>query len=156
MKRPRLQSHRKLGIFSGTSGSGGRPTFLSNCIIILASQGAGLLLTIVLEVCYARLLGPAGRGLLNLALLAISLASLVGGLGGEIPIILWTADRTRSRREFLPAILFWGIAGSLAATAVWLLIFLMIHLAFLTGVTPRLAILILAAITAYIFFNYFV
>jgi stage V sporulation protein B len=156
MNEPNLEGRKELGITDGTSSSRGRPNFISNCIIILASQGAAVLLVFVLEIFYARLLGPAGRGLLNLAMMAINLASLAGGLGGEIPMILWTADRTRSRREFLPAILFWGVVGSLAAAAAWLLIFFVIHPAFLTGVTPRLAIIVFAAIPAYIFSNYFV
>jgi O-antigen/teichoic acid export membrane protein len=150
-----MEDRGSLETLSGTGNPNGRPSFLSNCTIALASQIGGTLLTIVLEVSYARLLGPAGRGILSLLMNTISFAGLIGGLGGEIPIILWTADRTRTRREFLPAILFWGLVGSLATSALWAVVFWIIHPAFLKGVTPRLAMLVLAAIPAYIFFGYF-
>jgi O-antigen/teichoic acid export membrane protein len=156
MNGPNLEGQRELGISSDTGSSRGSPTFITNCIIILASQGVGIILSVVLEVLYARLLGPTGRGLLSLSLMAISSATLVGGLGGEIPITLWTADRTQSRRGFMPAIVFWGVVGSLVAAALWVALFWRIHPAFLRGITPRLAILVAAAIPAYIFCSYFV
>jgi O-antigen/teichoic acid export membrane protein len=153
---PTLHPRRGADCASPISNVRSHPAFISSCAIVFASQAGVTLLTIASEICYARLLGPTGRGLLSLSLIVVSLVGLVGSLGGEIPIMLWTANRTRKRGDFLPAIVLLGAIGSLAAATLWATVFWRFHPDFLAGITSQLAILILVTIPANIFLSYVV
>lgn len=133
-----------------------RASFLANIATVLGGQIACAVVALGIEICYARLLGPAGRGQISLCLMAIAIGTLIGGLGGEIPIVIWTADAKQKSREWLPAVVFWGAVGSLAAISLWTSIYWRWRPAFLQGITPRLALIVLAAIPVSIFFSYFV
>lgn len=133
-----------------------RPSFLANIATVFGGQIACALVALGIEICYARLLGPAGRGQISLCMMAIAIGTLIGGLGGEIPIVIWTADAKQKSGEWLPAVVFWGVAGSSAAVVLWTLIYWRWHPAFLQGITPQLAAIVLAAIPVSIFFSYFV
>jgi O-antigen/teichoic acid export membrane protein len=133
-----------------------RPTFLTNIATVLGGQIASAIVALGIEVCYARLLGPAGRGQISLCMMAIAMGTLIGGLGGEIPIVVWTADSKQKPQEWLPAVVFWGAVGSLAAVFLWTFIYWLWHPVFLRGITPQLAALVIAAIPVSIFFSYLV
>jgi O-antigen/teichoic acid export membrane protein len=133
-----------------------RRSFLSNIATVLGGQIACAMVALGIEVCYARLLGPTGRGQISLCMMAIAVGTLIGGLGGEIPIVVWTADSKQAPREWLPAVVFWGAVGSAAAGLLWALIYWRWRPAFLQGVTPHLAALVFAAIPLSVFFSYFV
>lgn len=133
-----------------------RASFLANIATVLGGQIACAVVALGIEICYARLLGPAGRGQISLCMMAIAIGTLIGGLGGEIPIVLWTADAKQKSREWLPAVVFWGAVGSLAAISLWTSIYWRWRPAFLRGITPQLALIVLAAVPVSIFFSYFV
>jgi len=128
--------------------------FAPNTLIILAAQGGRIILAVVLEICYARLLGPAGRGLLTLSLVIIALASLVGGLGGEIPIVLWTADDRKSPAGGVPLVYFCGLTASGLVGILWVITFYVWAPSFLRGITPHLALIVLASIPLLMLLSY--
>ena len=132
-----------------------RPTFISSIATVLGGQIACSIVALGIEICYARLLGPSGRGQITLCMMAIALGTLLGGLGGEIPIVLWTANSKHSSAEWLPAVLFWGAVGSCGAAATWSFIYWRWHPSFLQGVTHPLALIVAAAIPVTVFFSYF-
>src|SRR5262249_58041616 len=72
-----------------------RPRFLENLAAVLTGQIACAGLALLVEVCYDRLLGPEGRGQISVALMAVTLGVLVGGLGGAIPIRVLAAQAPR-------------------------------------------------------------
>jgi O-antigen/teichoic acid export membrane protein len=131
-----------------------RPGFLSNLATLLGGQATCAILGLGLEICYARLLGPSGRGLISLSMMAISLGVLLGGLGGEIPIVVWTADSKKKTSEWLPAVFLWGVIGSLLAGFSWALVYWRWHPPFLRGITSALAIIVLISIPLTIFDGY--
>jgi len=111
-------------------------------------------LALLLEVCYARLLGPTGRGQISLCLMAIGVSALLGGLGGEIPIMVWAANRQKAGAPWLPAVLLIGATGATSAMATWAATFWLWHPRFLLGISDPLAWLVLALIPAEILCGY--
>jgi len=120
--------------------------FVVSIVTVLGAQIGRALISLLLEVIYARLLGPAGRGQLSLSMMVFSCGILVGGMGGEIPIMIWSADRTQSPVEWLPSVIFCGLLGSVFASALWVFLFWYWQPAFLRGITPPLALLLLGSI----------
>jgi O-antigen/teichoic acid export membrane protein len=131
-----------------------RPSFTSNLLALLSGQVGCSLLGLATEICYARLLGPVGRGQVSLSMMVIAVGALLGGLGGEIPIIVWTAESKRRTSEWLPAVMLWGSVGSFLAVAAWPCIYWRLHPQFLTGITALLAIIILPSIPIAVFDGY--
>jgi O-antigen/teichoic acid export membrane protein len=131
-----------------------RPSFITNLATVLGTQAACAAMSLALEVVYARLLGPAGRGTISLSLMAISAGVVFGGVGGEIPITIWSADRKKNISEWIPAVLFWGMLGATAAGVVWAAIYWLGQPVFLKGITTPLAILVLVSIPANILYGY--
>jgi O-antigen/teichoic acid export membrane protein len=123
-----------------------RFNFLSNLVTLVGGQAACAALGLAIEICYARLLGPAGRGQISLCTMAIAVGVLAGGLGGEIPIIVWTADRKSKSPAWLPAVVFWGAIGSLFASCAWTFVYWGWRPLFLHGITIPLALIVLASI----------
>lgn len=133
-----------------------RPSFLSNTATVLGGQIACAIVALGIEICYARLLGPAGRGQISLCMMAIAIGTLIGGLGGEIPIVVWTAASRQTSSEWLPAVFFLGAVGSATAAALWAAMYWHWHPTFLRGITSSLAGLVITVIPISIFFSYFV
>jgi len=131
-----------------------RNRFLMNIATILSAQVGRAVISLLLEVVYARLLGPAGRGQLSLCLMVLGCGVLVGGLGGEIPIMLWSADSKRKVSEWLPSVIFCGLLGSILACGIWAYLFWWWHPAFLRGITGTLAFILLGSIPFSIFGTY--
>jgi O-antigen/teichoic acid export membrane protein len=123
-----------------------RFTFIADTATILGAQIGRSFSTLLLEVVYARLLGPTGRGQLSLCMMVLGCGVLVGGLGGEIPILLWSADEKRKSSEWLPSVAVCGLLGSALACGIWAALFWLWHPAFLTGIDAALARLVLIAI----------
>lgn len=123
---------------------------------VIGGQLAGMAVAGLTEICYARLLGPAPRGQISLCMMAIALGALIGGLGGDLPIVIWTADRKRKPSEWLPALFVWGLAGSAIACALWALLYWRARLASFHGITSPLAVIILVTIPFSIFFSYLI
>jgi O-antigen/teichoic acid export membrane protein len=128
------------------NGGAGFPSFLSGVVSLLGGQASCAALAIFTEICYARILGPGPRGQISLCMMAIACGVLVGGLGGDVPIIIWTANSKRRPSEWFPAVLLWGLLGSVVASSVWVGIYWKWRPAPLQGITPALANLIAATI----------
>jgi O-antigen/teichoic acid export membrane protein len=131
-----------------------RNRFILNTATILSAQVARAGTTLLLEIVYARLLGPSGRGQLSLCLMVLGCGVLVGSLGGEIPIMLWSADEKRKSSEWLPSVIFCGLLGSALASGLWALLFWWWHPAFIRGITGVLAWLLFGSIPFSIFGTY--
>jgi len=129
-------------------------SYLTNLATVLGTQAGCVAMSLALEVVYARLLGPAGRGTISLSMMAITAGVVFGGVGGEIPITIWSADRKKNFSDWLPAVAFWGVLGAITSVSVWAAIYWLWQPAFLKGVTPRLAILVLLSIPANILYGY--
>ena len=128
------------------SNKGPRNSFIVNTATVLGAQVARAATSLLLEVVYARFLGPSGRGQLSLCLMVLGCGGLIGSLGGEIPIMLWSADDKRKSSEWLPSVIFCGLLGSTLACGLWAFLFWWWRPEFLRGITGPLAILVLGAI----------
>src|SRR5215467_15058303 len=113
-----------------------RTSFLANVGTVLGGQAANILVALLLEICYARLLGPGPRGQISLCMMTIAFGALLAGLGGDIPIVIWRADRKRNISEWIRPILLWGVLGCALFGILWSAIFLRLSPEFLRGVTP--------------------
>jgi stage V sporulation protein B len=131
-----------------------RGTFTSSVASVLGGQVACAALALITEICYARILGPAGRGQISLCLMAIAFGILVGGMGGEGTIILWSADSKRRATTWLPAVLLWGFIGCVTTCTLWVFAYWKWHPAFLQNINSILAIIILLSIPIGVFFDY--
>src|SRR5271163_1953420 len=100
-----------------------RNRFIVSIATLLSAQVGRAGISLLLEVVYARLLGPAGRGQMSLCMMIIGCGVLVGGLGAEIPIMLWSADRKRKASAWLPAVIVCGLVGSALACGLWAVLF---------------------------------
>lgn len=129
-------------------------SFTSNVVTVLGGQAACAVVALLIEISYARLLGPAGRGQVSLCMMAIAVGAVIGGLGGEIPTVIWTANSAKNFSDWLPAVFLWGLVGSTAATGLWTWLYWAWHPAFLRGITPPLAAFVAATISINIAFVY--
>jgi O-antigen/teichoic acid export membrane protein len=131
-----------------------RPAFFSNVATVLGGQVACALVALAIEICYARLLGPAGRGQVSLCMMIIAVCAVFAGLGGEIPLTIWTASQKKKPRAWLSAVSLIGSAGCFVSAALWGAVYWWWHPEFLRGITPSLAVLVFAAIPLSVFFTY--
>jgi len=129
------------------------PAFLASVATIFGGQIASALVALMIEVLCSRILGPEGRGQIALCAMVTALGTMLGGLGGEIPIILWSAKARDRVSHWLPAVFLWGFLGAATASGLWMLSYRLWHPVFLRGVTPTLATIVAIAIPANIFFN---
>lgn len=128
--------------------------FISSVATVIGGQSACALVALIAEICYARLLGPAGRGQISLCLMALAFGVLLGGMGGEGTIILWSADPRRKTTIWFPAVLLWGFLGCLITGSAWALVYWKWHPAFLRGIDSRLALIVLLSIPIGVFLDY--
>ena len=138
------------GVNSITNG----PSFATGMVTLLSGQIACAVIGVAIEVCYARFLGPVGRGQVSLCLMASYALAVLAGLGGEIPMATWAADRTRRPTGWFTAVLFWGLIGSAAIGSLWTVVFWRWHPSFLHGITPTLAVLVLASMPLTVLLSY--
>jgi O-antigen/teichoic acid export membrane protein len=138
---------------AGAKASGS--SFFANVATVLGGQAASVAIALLIEICYARLAGPGARGQISLCMMTIALGVLVGGLGADIPIVIWSADRKKKASDWLSAVLLWGALGCVAAGGLWWAAFARWHSSLLRGVTPSLARVVLLSIPLSILFSYF-
>ncbi len=131
-----------------------RASYTANLMAVLGGQLSCSAVALITQVCYARFLGPAGRGQISLCFMAIALGVLIGGLGGEYPAGLWTAGSRATSAEWLPGIAATGILGSTFAAILWAVVYWVWHPAFLKGMTSGLAALVLASIPVSVCVSY--
>jgi len=131
-----------------------RPSFLANLATVLTGQVACAGLALLVEVCYDRLLGPEGRGQISLALMAVTLGALFGGLGGEIPITVWAADPRKKFSDWMSGVFLAAILGCSGAMSLWAFAFLRWKDTFFKGITPTLFLLVLVTIPTMIAFGH--
>src|SRR5271168_5282675 len=118
-------------------------SFLSNLTTVFTGQAACAIIALIIEICFARMLGPAGRGQISLCMMAIAFGYLLGGLGGDIPIVVWAADTQKKPSEWLAGVLLCGTAGSVMACCVWVLAYHRWQSSIFNGITPELFRIIL-------------
>jgi O-antigen/teichoic acid export membrane protein len=131
-----------------------RPAFFSNVATVFGGQVACAIVALAIEICYARLLGPSGRGQVSLCMMIIALCAVVGGVGGEIPLTVWTASQRKHSSSWLSAVALVGSLGCITAGILWAAVYWWWHPAFLRGITHALAVLVFAAIPLSVFFTY--
>lgn len=131
-----------------------RPGFLSNLTAVLGGQLSCAVVALLVQACYARLLGPAGRGQISLCLMVTAFGVLVGGLGGDYALTIWTAESREKSPEWLPAITVTALLGSLFASSLWLLVYWKWFPSFLKGMTSPMALVALVSIPLSILFTY--
>lgn len=113
-------------------------SFLVNVGTVLGGQAANIAVALLLEICYARLLGPGPRGQISLCLMAIAFGSMLGGLGADTLVTIWMADRKRSVSEWAFAVIAWATAGTALFLLLWWRAYHWWSPSFLRGVTPEL------------------
>src|SRR5215467_5079613 len=133
-----------------------RSRFLTSIATILGGQLATIALALLNEVCVARLLGPAARGQISLFLMAVWFSAMLGGLGGDVPIVLWSAGHNHKFSRWLSVIFLWGVTGACLTVYVWTLVFSRWHSSLFHGVTPELARLVSLSIPLAILFSYMI
>jgi O-antigen/teichoic acid export membrane protein len=87
--------------------------------------------------------------------MSIAFGSLIGSLGSEATIIVWSSRSKGSGPTWFPAVVVWVMSGCLLAISAWTLTYWGWHPSFLKGVTPVLAILVLASIPITVVFSIF-
>lgn len=137
---------------SGTK-SPSPPSFLSSLLAIAGGQLGCMVLAALAELCFARLLGPAPRGLVSLCLMSIAFGALIGSLGSEATVVVWIS-RFRGRNSvWFPAVALWVSIGCVLAISVWAVVFWRWHPAFLKGLTSKLGLLVLVTIPFTVLFS---
>ena len=131
-----------------------RRSFTSNLVSVLGGQASCAVVATTIQICFARLLGPAGRGQISVCLMATALGVLAGGMGAEYPLVLWTAGSKKKSAEWLPGVIWTGILGSTFSASLWAIVFWGWHPAFLKGMTSGMAVLVLASIPVSICVSY--
>lgn len=130
------------------------PFFTHSLYAILGGQAASGALALLIEVAYARLLGPAARGGISLCMMSIAFGNLIGGLGGEGTIVYWASRSRNAQSSWLAAVAVWGFLGCLAATILWDLAFWHFRLGVLRGLSDASARAVMVSISAAILFSY--
>lgn len=148
-----FNSNQRPGNHSAITGRQ-NPAFSSSLLAIFTGQVASGSVALVTEVLYARLLGPAARGTIGLALMSIAFGTLLGGLGGEGSIVYWASRFKNNQSSWLSAIFFSGGLGCVASGAFWWWIFWRLHPAFLRGLSAPSARVVLVSISAAVLFSY--
>ena len=156
MRQTSIPAERRVPEITKVEGKLAGPRFVTNLATVLTGQAVSAALALGVEVCYARLIGPEGRGQINLCLMTIAVGAVVAGLGGEIPITTWTANKKQRLSEWLPAVLFFGLLGTCAAWFLWTATYWIWHPAFLRGISDFLAVLIMVGIPISVFMTYVV
>ena len=129
-------------------------SFLANVGTVLGGQAATIVVALLLEICYARLLGPGPRGQVSLCMMTIAFGALLGGLGADIPIVIWRADRRRSVLEWIGPVLAWGFLGCVIFCLLWTGIFSWWKPSFLHGLTAQLFRIALVTVPCAVLFTY--
>jgi len=130
------------------------PVFTHSLYAILGGQVASGVLALLIEVAYARLLGPAARGGISLCLMSIAFGNLVGGLGGEGTIVYWASRSKGTKSSWLVAVAGWGVLGCLVATILWNLAFWHFRFGVLRGLSDASARVVMVSISAAVLFSY--
>jgi O-antigen/teichoic acid export membrane protein len=130
------------------------PGFLPSLANVFGGQLISALVTLAIELVYARLLGPAGRGQISLCLMVTVICGMLGGLGAELPIVLWTADPKKKLRDWIPSVGLLGIFGATATIGLWSATYWLWHPAFLRGMTGAQAALVAGTIPLTIAYSY--
>jgi O-antigen/teichoic acid export membrane protein len=130
------------------------PSFLSNLLTIAGGQFGCIAIAAIAEICFARLLGPAPRGLISLSLMAVAFGAMIGSLGSEATVVVWISRfKGHHQSVWFPAVMMWVVCGSLFAACAWGILFWYVHPSFLKGITPGLAHLVLWSIPVTVLFS---
>jgi len=130
-----------------------RPRFVSSLLAIAGGQLGCVAIAALAELCYARLLGPAPRGLISLCLMSIAFGAMLGSLGSEATVILWISRSKGNHSSWFPAVILWVVTGCVVSVSFWIGLYWRVRPAFLKGLTPGLAHLVLWTIPATVLFS---
>lgn len=130
------------------------PRFISSLLTIAGGQFGCIAIAAIAEICFARLLGPAPRGLISLCLMAVAFGAMVGSLGSESTVVVWISrSRGHHHSAWFPAVMLWVATGCVFSASAWALLYWRVHPSFLKGITPGLAILVLWSIPVTVVFS---
>jgi O-antigen/teichoic acid export membrane protein len=129
------------------------PSFISSLVTIAGGQLGCTAVAALAELSFARLLGPASRGLVSLCLMSIAFGALIGSLGSEATVVVWISRFRGKHAAWFPAVALWVFSGCLVAVCVWAGLYWQWHPTFLKGLTPELALLVLVTIPATVSFS---
>jgi O-antigen/teichoic acid export membrane protein len=130
------------------------PSFTSSLLTIAGGQFGCIAIAAIAEICFARLLGPAPRGLISLCLMAIAFGAMVGSLGSEATVVVWISrSRGHHPSAWFPAVMLWVASGSLLSAFAWAVLYWKVHPSFLKGITSGLALLVLWSIPVTVSFS---
>lgn len=130
-----------------------RPGFISSILTIAGGQLGCIALAALTELCFARMLGPAPRGLISLCMMSIAFGCMVGSLGSEATVVVWISRFRENHSAWFPAVVLWVVTGCVLAVFAWAVLYWKFHPSFLKGLTPRLALLVVPAIPAWVLFS---
>jgi len=129
------------------------PSFISNLLTIAGGQFGCIAIAAITEICFARLLGPAPRGLISLCLMSIAVGAMVGSLGSEVVVVVWISKFRGDYLSWFPAVMMWVVIGCVLAASTWAVLFWKVHPPFLRGITPELGSLVLWSIPTAVLFS---
>jgi O-antigen/teichoic acid export membrane protein len=130
------------------------PIFISALLTIAGGQLGCVAIAAIAEICFARLLGPAPRGLISLCLMAVAFGGMVGSLGSEATVVVWISrSRGHHHSAWFPAVMFWVATGCFLSASAWAVLYWRVHPSFLKGITPELALLVLWSIPVTVAFS---
>lgn len=138
----------RIELSSSPASSNRNRSFLPSVVTVLGGQAGCAVLSVLVELCYARLLGPGPRGQISICLAAIAFGVLIGGLGADVPIVVWTARLKKKPSEWLASVAAWGILGCSGACLLWAFFYRQWHATFFRGISPLLAVFVAATIPA--------
>jgi stage V sporulation protein B len=152
------QEQLELILIANEGASFSRPksstSFVSSLLAIAGGQFGCIAIAAIAEICFARLLGPAPRGLISLCLMAVAFGAMVGSLGSEATVVVWISRfRAHHQSAWFPAVMVWVASGSLLSAFAWAVLYWKVHPSFLKGITPGLALLVLASIPVTVSFS---
>jgi len=127
--------------------------FLANVATVLGGQAASIVVALLSQILFARLLGPGPRGQVSICMMAVALGALMGNLGADIPIVVWSTDAKKKPAAWLSAICLWALLGCGVAGSAWWIAYGHLQRTALQGVTPTLAIVVLATIPIAVLFS---
>jgi stage V sporulation protein B len=128
-------------------------SFISSLLAITGGQLGCIAIAAIAEICFARLLGPAARGLISLSLMSIGLGAMVGSLGSEAVVVVWISKFPGRHAAWFPAVMVWVTGGCLLSASAWAWLYWKTHPVFLKGITPGLATLVLFSIPLTVLFS---
>jgi len=128
-------------------------SFFNNLLTIAGGQFGCIAIAALAELCFARLLGPAPRGVISLCVMSVAFGCMIGSLGSEATVVVWISKFKENHSSWFPSAVLWVVSGCFLAVSAWAALYWKVHPAFLKGLNKELALLVLASIPISVFFS---